>query len=72
MTRRLNSNAQVLKEMLGKLAFRAEWECEAVAHYRAERGVSQSALAWVLGFPARTAVRGRVGTLSPTRAVRLR
>ncbi|MGH3194600.1 MAG: helix-turn-helix transcriptional regulator [Streptosporangiaceae bacterium] len=56
MARRLISNAEVLDEMLRDPEFRAEWErtalaravAEAVIRYRAERGLSQTALARVL------------------------
>lgn len=58
MTRRLISNAEVLDEMLQDPEFRAEWErtalaravAEAVIRYRAERGLSQTALARLLGW----------------------
>ena len=58
MTRRLISNAEVLEEMLQDPTFRADWErtalaralAEAVIRYRAERGLSQTALARLLGW----------------------
>jgi ribosome-binding protein aMBF1 (putative translation factor) len=58
MSRRLISNSEVLEEMLQDPAFRAEWErtalaravAEAVIRYRAERGLSQSALGRLLGW----------------------
>ena len=58
MSRRLIGNAEVLAEMLQDPEFRAEWErtalaravAEAVIRYRAEHGLSQTALAGVLGW----------------------
>ncbi|MGH3505133.1 MAG: helix-turn-helix transcriptional regulator [Nocardioidaceae bacterium] len=57
MTRRLISNAEVLEEMLQDPQFREEWErtalaravAEAVVRYRAERGLTQTGLARLLG-----------------------
>ena len=58
MSRRLISNREVVGEMREDPVFRAEWErtavagavAEAVIRYRAERGLSQSALARLLGW----------------------
>lgn len=58
MARRLISNAEVLDDMLKDPEFREEWErtalaravAEAVIRYRAERGLSQTALARLLGW----------------------
>ena len=58
MSRRLIGNAEVLAEMLQDPEFRAEWErtalaravAEAVIRYRAEHGLSQTALAGMLGW----------------------
>jgi len=58
MTRRLIGNTEVLAEMLQDPQFRAEWErmalaravAEAVIRYRAEHGLSQAALAGLLGW----------------------
>jgi ribosome-binding protein aMBF1 (putative translation factor) len=58
MARRLISNADVLEDMLKDPEFREEWErtalaravAEAVIRYRAERGLSQTALARLLGW----------------------
>jgi ribosome-binding protein aMBF1 (putative translation factor) len=58
MSRRLISNSEVLAEMLADPVFRAKWERTALARavagavirYRAERGLSQSALARLLGW----------------------
>jgi ribosome-binding protein aMBF1 (putative translation factor) len=58
MARRLISNAEVLDDMLQDPEFRAEWErttlarvvAEAVIRYRAERGLSQTALGRLLGW----------------------
>ena len=72
MSRRLVSNSEVLEEMLQDPAFRAEWErtalaravAEAVIRYRAERHLSQSALARLLGW--RQPVVARLEALSTT------
>jgi ribosome-binding protein aMBF1 (putative translation factor) len=58
MSRRRIGNADVLAEMLQDPEFRAEWErtalaravAEAVIRYRAEHGLSQTALAGLLGW----------------------
>ena len=58
MAKRLISNAKVLNDMLKDPEFREQWErtalaravAEAVIRYRAERGLSQTALARLLGW----------------------
>jgi ribosome-binding protein aMBF1 (putative translation factor) len=58
MTRRLIGNAEVLDDLLQDPVFRLEWErtalaravAEAVIRYRTEQGLSQTALARLLGW----------------------
>ena len=58
MARRLISNAEVLGEMLKDPQFREQWErtalaravAEAVIRYRTEQGLTQTALARLLGW----------------------
>jgi DNA-binding XRE family transcriptional regulator len=58
MTRRLIGNAEVLDDLLQDPEFRLEWGrtalaravAEAVIRYRRERGLSQTALARLLGW----------------------
>jgi ribosome-binding protein aMBF1 (putative translation factor) len=58
MARRLISNAEVLGEMLKDPQFREQWErtalaravAEAVIRYRTEHGLTQTALARLLGW----------------------
>jgi ribosome-binding protein aMBF1 (putative translation factor) len=58
MARRLISNAEVLDDMLKDPQFREQWErtalaravAEAVIRYRAEQGLTQTALARLLGW----------------------
>jgi predicted transcriptional regulator len=74
MSRRLISNSQVLEEMLQDPAFRAEWErtalaravAEAVIRYRAEHGLSQTALARLLGWSQPVVARLEAAEHNPT------
>jgi ribosome-binding protein aMBF1 (putative translation factor) len=74
MSRRLISNSQVLEEMLQDPAFRAEWErtalaravAEAVIRYRAEHGLSQTALARLLGWSQPVVARLEAAGHNPT------
>ena len=74
MSRRLISNTEVLAEMLQDLQFRAEWErtalaravAEAVIRYQAERGLSQTALARLLGWRQPVVARLEAAGHNPT------
>jgi ribosome-binding protein aMBF1 (putative translation factor) len=74
MSRRLISNTEVLAEMLQDPQFRAEWErtalaravAEAVIRYRAERGLSQTALARLLGWRQPVVARLEAAEHNPT------
>jgi ribosome-binding protein aMBF1 (putative translation factor) len=74
MSRRLISNTEVLEEMLQDPQFRAEWQrtalaravAEAVIRYRAERGLSQTALARLLGWRQPVVARLEAAEHNPT------
>ena len=74
MSRRLISNTEVLAEMLQDPQFRAEWErtalaravAEAVIRYRAERRLSQTALARLLGWRQPVLARLEAAEHNPT------
>jgi DNA-binding XRE family transcriptional regulator len=74
MSRQLISNTEVLAEMLQDPQFRAEWErtalaravAEAVIRYRAERGLSQTALARLLGWRQPVVARLEAAEHNPT------
>ena len=74
MTRQLISNTEVLAEMLQDPQFRAEWErtalaravAEAVIRYRADRGLSQTALARLLGWRQPVVARLEAAEHNPT------
>ena len=74
MSRQLIGNAEVLEEMLQDPQFRAEWErtalaravAEAVIRYRAEHGLSQTALARLLGWRQPVVARLEAAEHNPT------
>jgi ribosome-binding protein aMBF1 (putative translation factor) len=74
MSRQLISNTEVLAEMLQDPQFRAEWErtalaravAEAVIRYRVERGLSQTALARLLGWRQPVVARLEAAEHNPT------
>lgn len=88
MARRLISNAEVLDDMLKDPQFREQWErtalaravAEAVIRYRAECGLSQTALARLLGWSQPVVARLEAAEHNPsmdtlvdlTRKLRLR
>jgi ribosome-binding protein aMBF1 (putative translation factor) len=74
LRRQLISNTEVLEEMLRDPQFRAEWErtalaravAEAVIRYLAERGLSQTALARLLGWRQPVVARLEAAEHNPT------
>jgi transcriptional regulator with XRE-family HTH domain len=74
MSRKLISNSEVLAEMLQDPQFRADWErtalaravAEAVIRYRTERGLSQTALARLLGWRQPVVARLEAAEHNPT------
>jgi ribosome-binding protein aMBF1 (putative translation factor) len=74
VSRRLPSNTEVLAEMLQDPQFKAEWErtvlaravAEAVIRYRADRGLSQTALARLLGWRQAVVARLEAAEHNPT------
>jgi ribosome-binding protein aMBF1 (putative translation factor) len=74
MTRRLIGNAEVLDDLLQDPEFRLEWErtalaravAEAVIRYRTERGLSQTALARLLGWSQPVVARLEAAEHNPT------
>ena len=74
MAQRLISNAEVLEDMLRDPEFRQEWErtalaravAQAVIRYRAEHGLSQTALARLLGWSQPVVARLEAAEYNPS------